>query len=81
MAIELSKHALDMLKERKIPEEWIWRALKNPDWKETKDDGNIHYFKGILEHGNRALHVIVNINVSPNRVVTVFFDRKARRLK
>ena len=81
MAIELSKHALDMLKERKIHEEWIWMALENQDWKETKVDGNIHYFKSIPEHDNRLLHVIVNQNVLPNRVVTVFFDRKARRPK
>ena len=81
MDFELSAHAKDMLKERNIPEEWIWRAINESDWKERGDDGNIHYFRGIPEHGGRILHVIVNPNVKPQKVVTVFFDRRVRRQK
>ena len=30
------------------------------------------------EHEGRILHVVVNPHVTPKRVVTVFFDRRAR---
>ncbi len=68
-----------MLIERNIPEEWVWRTIKNSDWEKPGEDNNIHYFKIISEHGGRILHVVVNPNVSPQKVVTVFFDRRARR--
>jgi len=81
MEFKLSKHTLDMLKERNVLEEWVWRALDNPDWDNIGVDNNVHYFKNIVEHENRILHVVVNPHVSPKKVVTVFFDRKARRQK
>ncbi len=77
--IKLSAHTQDMLKERKIPEEWVWLTLDKPDWETREEDKNIHYFKSIPEYGERILHVVVNPQVSPRKVVTVFFDRKARR--
>lgn len=81
MDFKLSLHTQDMLKERDIPEEWVWRTLDNPDWEKVGDDNNTHYFKSIEEHGGRFLHVVVNHHVKPKKVVTVFFDRKARRQK
>jgi hypothetical protein len=75
----LSVHVQDMLKEREIPEEWVWRTINNPDLENKGDDNNIHYFKSIPENGGRILHIVVNPHVSPKKVVTVFFDRKARR--
>lgn len=78
MNFTLSKHTKDMLKERNIPEDWVWRTLKDPDWNIGADD-NVHYFKGIAEHGGRILHAVVNPFLSPEKVVTVFFDRRARR--
>lgn len=81
MDFKLSAHTQDMLKERKIPEEWVRRTIDKSDWKNIGEDNNVHYFKSIPEHGERILHVVVNPNVSPQRVVTVFFDRRARRQK
>jgi len=81
MNFKLSSHTQDMLKERKIREEWIWQTISNPDLENVGNDNNIHYFKSIMEHGGRFLHVVVNPYVSPKKVVTVFFDRKARRQK
>jgi hypothetical protein len=77
--IELSTHTKDMLIERQIPEEWVWRTIKSPDRKETGPDKNLHYFKAIEENENRVLRVIVNPHIEPERVVTVFFDRRLRR--
>lgn len=84
-AIEFSKHAKDMLQERNILEEWVWRTISDPDEKRRGDDDNIHYAKSIEEHGRRVLHIVVNQDAQPNRIVTVFFDRrlgrKARRTR
>ena len=76
-----SIHAKDMLKERDILEEWVLQTVNNPDKKNSGDDGNMHYFKSIPERGNRVLHVIVNETVEPNRIVTLFLDKRARRAK
>lgn len=81
MSFELSKHTYDMLLERNILEDWVSRAINDPDWDNVGIDNNIYYFKAILEHEERILHVVVNPHVIPNKVVTVFFDRKARRQK
>ena len=67
--------------ERKILEEWIWSTINNPDREETGTDNNTHYFKSIPEHEEHILHVVVNPHVSPQKVITVFFDRRARRKK
>ena len=77
--IELSTHAKEMLKERNILEEWVWRTIENPDKKRRKDDYNMHYTKSIKEHGGRVLHIVVNQNIYPNRIITVFFDRRLGR--
>ncbi|MBI5560227.1 MAG: DUF4258 domain-containing protein [Deltaproteobacteria bacterium] len=81
MDFELTKHALDMLKERNISEEWVWQTLDNPDRKNVGVDNNIHYLKSITEYDGRMLHVIVSPHVSPKKVITIFFDRKAGRQK
>jgi hypothetical protein len=81
MDFKLSTHTRDMLKEREIPEEWVWRTINNSDREKAGEDNNMHYFKSIIEHDGRILHVVVNPHVSPKKVVTVFFDRKARRQK
>ena len=74
-------HAQDMLKERDILEKWVLQTIKAPDEKISGDDGNMHYFKSIPERGNRVLHVVVNESVEPNRIVTLFLDKRARRTK
>ena len=76
--IVFSKHTIDMIRERNIPEEWIWRAINSPDRKEIGADDNTHYFKIVPENNSRFLRVVVNEQISPNVVVTVFFDRRIR---
>ena len=73
-----SKHATEMLKERKIMEDWVWRALNESENTITGEDGNLHFAKAIAEKENRVLHVVVNPAVSPQRIVTVFFDRRLK---
>ena len=81
MDFKLSEHTKDVMKERNILKEWVWRTLDEPDWENVGSDKNVHYFKSIAEHGGRILHVVVNPHVLPQKVVTIFFDRKARRQK
>jgi len=79
---ELSLHAKYMLKERGIPEEWVWRTIESADKSELDtEDNNWHYTKAIVEKENRVLRVVVNQGVNPYRIVTVFFDRRLRKTK
>ena len=77
--IEPSQHARDMLQEREISEEWMWRTIDEPDRTERGVDGNAHYIRAIPEHEGRFLRVVVNPHVQPKRIVTVFFDRRLGR--
>jgi hypothetical protein len=77
--LEYSRHARDMIAERGIAEEWIRRCPESPDSVGTGADGNLHYLKAIEEHNGRFLRVVVNSNRQPNRVVTLFFDRRVGR--
>ena len=79
--VELSAHARDMLVERGIREGWLRTTIESPDSEEVDAEGNIHYLKAIPEHGGRVLRVIVNPNTEPVKVVTLFFDRRLRRLQ
>lgn len=76
-----STHAVDMMEERNILENWVRRALNESDNTFTGDDGNLHFTKAIAEREDRVLHVVVNPAVSPKRIVTLFFDRRLRSKK
>ncbi len=77
---QFSEHAYDMLRERQIREEWVNLATEDPDKEEVKEDGTVHYIRAIQDHGGRYLRVVINPHVQPRRIVTVFFDRRIRRL-
>jgi hypothetical protein len=79
--IEYSKHAQDVINERKINEEWIFRTINCPDYFEVGIDDNDHYIKAIAEFEGRFLHVVINPHTSPERIVTIFFDRRVKRKK
>lgn len=65
-----------MLKERNILEQWVLQTINEPDEKNTGADGNVHYYKSLVECESRVLHVVVN--ETTNRVVTLFLDRRRR---
>lgn len=79
--MEFTEHFKQMLVERQIKAEWIDIALKYPDEIRSPEDGTRHFIKQIEEHGGRWLRVIVNIETDPQRIITVFFDRRIRRQK
>ena len=74
----LTGHAQDVLIERALSAHWVWSTIETPDKMWQGNEGNIHYAKIIAERDSRVLHVVVNDNVSPKRVVTAFFDRRLR---
>ena len=59
--ILLSKHAQDMIDERKIPLDWIERVLANPVFEEPDADhlGATRAYAPIAEFGNRMLRVVL----------------------
>lgn len=77
----LSSHARDVLDEREIPEQWVWSTIASPENVWEGEDGNMHYASSIAERDGRILHVVVNTRLIPQRVVTVFFDRRLTRRK
>lgn len=76
---ELSEHARDMLKERGIKETWVKTVIEEYEKRVFMEDGTVHYIRSIEQHGGRYLRVVVNPDVIPQRVVTVFFDRRIGR--
>lgn len=80
MKFELTKHAKKVLAERDIPLEWVERAFSQPELRLPDSDyAEVERrFRKIPENGDRVLRVAVNIAVEPNRVVSVFFDRKMK---
>jgi hypothetical protein len=69
-----------MLRERSISEKWVWLTISTFTKKWQAEDGNSHFAKPILERDGRILHVVINQNVEPQIIVTVFFDRRLRNL-
>ena len=55
------------------------RVVGEPEWteKDSVDEDLEHRLGRIAERDNRVLRVIVNVKVSPPRVVTVYFDRRS----
>ena len=80
MKFELTKHAQKALDEREIPVELLERTLSAPELVQPDpDDATVERrFRRIPEFGGRVLRAAVNTTVEPNRVVSVFFDRKMR---
>ncbi len=80
MIYTLTQHARDAMEKRGIPVEWLERTLAAPQWREPDElDSDLeHRLAEIPENDHRVLRVIVNARVTPERVVTLYFDRKMR---
>jgi hypothetical protein len=78
--ISFTLHALDVMEERGITEEWVERVVAQPALrpKDPVDPALTAVLAPIRERENRVLRVIYNAEVDPIRVVTTFFDRGMR---
>jgi len=74
-----SEHALHVLREREIREDWVELTVAEPERKESKEDGTVHFIRAVPDRGGRFLRVIVNLAIDPPTIVTVFFDRRLGR--
>ncbi len=77
----LTKHAETMLRERGIARDWVRQTLRHPQWTERDKSNRIlrHALRAISERGGLILRVVYDPTSEPRRVITVFFDRRARR--
>ena len=75
--IQFTKHASNMLKERKLTRKLIIDSIKTPDFKEY-GDGDIWY--AIKKVGPRFLRVVISGKKKPYKVVTIYYDRRLRML-
>ncbi len=80
MDFVLSKHAEVSAEEREIPLEWIRQTLKEADLREAdrRETGVELFYARIAACGNRVLKVVVNVQVDPWRVMSVYFDRSMK---
>jgi hypothetical protein len=80
MPYVLTAHAADAMGKPQIRREWLESVLAAPSRKspDLVDSSLEHWFRIIPEHDNRVLRVIVNIQATPLRVVTLYFDRTVR---
>lgn len=74
-------HAKRAIAERDLAAEWIEDTVRKPDWVEADPTrpGVERRFRIIPDYGGRVLRAAVVENDVEIRILTVFFDRKARR--
>ena len=77
MNYELTRHARERVRERKIELAWIERALTRPDRTEPDEvDPDLEHRLAIIpEKGGGVLRVVCRPGADPLRVVTAHFDR------
>ncbi|NDV87849.1 DUF4258 domain-containing protein [Aurantimonas aggregata] len=76
-----SAHASDAIGERELAFTWIVRTIHKPEWilPDPRRPGVERRYRAIPEHGNRILRVVVMEKSDEIRIITAFFDRRARR--
>jgi hypothetical protein len=76
-----TKHARDAIAERELEPDWIDLTVRRPEW--TRADphraGVERRFRAIPEFGGRILRIACIETADEIRILTVFFDRDARR--
>lgn len=78
--IAYTQHARVAMSERALKPEWVEAAVRNPQWTEAdpEDPEVVRHFLPIPEHGGRCLRVALVETVAEFRILTAFFDRRAR---
>jgi hypothetical protein len=79
--LRYSQHAEDAIVERELDREWIERTVRDPEWTmpDPRHPGVERRFRAIPEYGGRVLRVACYEIAAEIRIVTVFFDRDAKR--
>lgn len=76
MELELTQHAIDRLRKRKIEMEWLNQAVFDPDLVlPDPDDVTLEHRLAIIPNaGYKVLRVVCDSEISPTRIITAFFD-------
>jgi len=79
--IRFTKHTQEAISARDIAVDWIGAAVSAPDWIEPdpRYPDRIRSYKAIAEHGGRVLRVVHRPEGDDILIITVHFDRRARR--
>ncbi|MXW24284.1 MAG: DUF4258 domain-containing protein [Chloroflexi bacterium] len=82
MELELTQHAIDAMNERLIALEWVEDAVSEPELRtpDPADPELERFYRRIPPRDDRVLRVVVNTRFAPWRIVSVFFDRRMRRM-
>ena len=78
----LTEHAVVVLRERQIHQEWGRMVLEHPRLRlpDPQDPALFHAVAPIPEREDRVLKVVYNGKTKPWRVVSAYFDRAWRGL-
>lgn len=76
----LTQHARDAVEERELDMDWLERTAREPDWihPDPRRPGVERRFRRIPEFGDRVLRAACYETTTEIRILTVFFERKAR---
>jgi len=79
--IRLTKHAQEAIEVREITLGWIEATVNSPDFVQAdpRHPERQRSYKGIAEYGGRVLRVVHRPEGDDIVVITVHFDRGARR--
>ena len=79
--IRFTKDAQEAISARDIVVDWIEAAVSAPDLIEPdpRHPDRIRSYKAIAEHGGRVLRVVHRPEGDDILIITVHFDRRARR--
>jgi hypothetical protein len=79
--LQFTTHAQDAILERKLDMAWIERTARRPEWARPDPQWRDveRRFRAIPEFGGRVLRVACRETDNAIWIVTVFFDRNARK--
>ncbi len=78
--VSFTKHAEDMLNERKFTKEEIISVISNPDWR-GNDEQEIEIWHAFKRIGKKVLRVVIKGREEPYTVITMFYDKRLRNRK
>jgi hypothetical protein len=79
--LRFTRHAQDAFEERELNHNWIEKTVREPQWSfpDPRQVGVERRFRSIPEFGGRILRVACIETADEIRILTVFFDRDARK--
>jgi len=78
--VSFTRHAEDMLKERKFTKEEIISIISNPDWRQN-DEQETDVWNAFKKVGDKVLRIVAKGREEPYTVITMFYDKRLRNRK